>query len=75
MNNTNNHNNNNQNSQNSNGSNNNNNNRKYTALPVRRMSNISVRDEHHHNNSNHDESVNGGKVRNIRSSIWNWLKI
>lgn len=60
-----------------NGSNNNNNNRKYTALPVRRMSNISVRDEHHHhNNSNHDESVNSsGKVRNIRSSIWNWLKI
>lgn len=60
-----------------------NNNRKYTALPVRRMSN-SVRDDHHHNN-NHDhnssnvsggESVNSsGKVRNIRSSIWNWLKI
>lgn len=60
-----------------------NNNRKYTALPVRRMSNT-VRDDHHHNN-NHDhnssnvsggESVNSsGKVRNIRSSIWNWLKI
>lgn len=58
-----------------------NNNRKYTALPVRRMSN-SVRDDHlnihEHNNSNVSggESVNGsGKVRNIRSSIWNWLKI
>lgn len=44
-------------------------NRKYTALPVRRMSNVSVG----HDGANSD--ANGGKVRNIRSSIWNWLKI
>lgn len=50
------------------------NNRKYTALPVRRMSNVSVGRE----NDVHDGAsgeTNGGKVRNIRSSIWNWLKI
>lgn len=74
-----------------NGTNNNNSNRKYTALPVRRMSNVSVRDantidhQHHiHHNNHHNDSnsstngnsdANGGKVRNIRSSIWNWLKI
>jgi hypothetical protein len=47
--------------------------RKYTALPVRRMSNVSVGRD---NDSQADnETVNGGKVRNIRSSIWNWLKI
>lgn len=49
-------------------------NRKYTALPVRRMSNVSVGRE----NEVHDGAsgeTNGGKVRNIRSSIWNWLKI
>lgn len=46
--------------------------RKYTALPVRRMSNVSVgRDD----SQADGETVNGGKVRNIRSSIWNWLKI
>lgn len=44
-------------------------NRKYTALPVRRMSNVSVG----HDGTSSD--ANGGKVRNIRSSIWNWLKI
>lgn len=70
-----------------NGTNNNNNNnsnsRKFTALPVRRMSNVSVRDsnivDHHHHNDNNNgangSDANGGKVRNIRSSIWNWLKI
>lgn len=74
-----------------NGTNNNNSNRKYTALPVRRMSNVSVRDANtidhqhhiHHNNHHNDNNssangnsdANGGKVRNIRSSIWNWLKI
>lgn len=49
------------------------NNRKYTALPVRRMSNASVGRE----NEVHDgaSESNGGKVRNIRHSIWNWLKI
>lgn len=50
------------------------NNRKFTALPVRRMSNVSVGRE----NDVHDGAsgeTNGGKVRNIRSSIWNWLKI
>lgn len=49
-------------------------NRKYTALPVRRSSNVSVGRE----NDVHDSAggeTNGGKVRNIRSSIWNWLKI
>lgn len=49
-------------------------NRKHTALPVRRMSNVSVGRE----NDLHDGAggeTNGGKVRNIRSSIWNWLKI
>jgi hypothetical protein len=46
--------------------------RKYTALPVRRMSNVSAgRDD----SQADGETVNGGKVRNIRSSIWNWLKI
>lgn len=63
---------------------NNSNNRKYTALPVRRMSNVSVRDantiDHQHHNimnssTNGNSDANGGKVRNIRSSIWNWLKI
>jgi hypothetical protein len=73
-----------------NGTNNNvcNNSRKFTALPVRRTSNVSVRDanlvdhhhtsnHHHHNHSDTTNSsdANGGKVRNIRSSIWNWLKI
>lgn len=69
-----------------NGTNNNNNsNRKYTALPVRRMSNVSVRDantiDHQHHNiinnsaNSGNSDANGGKVRNIRSSIWNWLKI
>lgn len=49
-------------------------NRKYTALPVRRMSNVSVgRDNDVHDGASND--ANGGKVRNIRSSIWNWLKI
>lgn len=49
-------------------------NRKYTALPVRRMSNVSVgRENDVHDSANGD--TNGGKVRNIRSSIWNWLKI
>lgn len=49
-------------------------NRKYTALPIRRISNVSVGRE----NEVHDGAsgeTNGGKVRNIRSSIWNWLKI
>ncbi|KAG5670202.1 hypothetical protein PVAND_000480 [Polypedilum vanderplanki] len=66
--------------------NNSNNNRKFTALPVRRMSNVSVRDatvvDHHHSSNHHhnihsenNSDANGGKVRNIRSSIWNWLKI
>ncbi|XP_070507505.1 putative uncharacterized protein DDB_G0277255 isoform X2 [Chironomus tepperi] len=56
-----------------NGTNNNNSNRKYTALPVRRMSNVSVRDAntidhhiHHHNDSNSstngNSDANGGKV-------------
>jgi hypothetical protein len=64
-----------------NGTNNSNTSRKYTALPVRRMSNVSVRDidNHHHDNSGSNgtagNDANGGKVRNIRSSIWNWLKI
>lgn len=49
-------------------------NRKYTALPVRRMSNVSVgRENDVHDGASGD--TNGGKVRNIRSSIWNWLKI
>lgn len=48
------------------------NNRKYTALPVRRMSNVSVGQNDVHDGAN---ETNGGKVRNIRSSIWNWLKI
>lgn len=49
-------------------------NRKYTALPVRRMSNVSVgRDNDVHDGASGE--TNGGKVRNIRSSIWNWLKI
>lgn len=49
-------------------------NRKYTALPVRRMSNVSVgRENDVHDGASAD--TNGGKVRNIRSSIWNWLKI
>lgn len=48
-------------------------NRKHTALPVRRSSNVSVGRE----SDVHDSAgeTNGGKVRNIRSSIWNWLKI
>ncbi|KAL7026483.1 hypothetical protein ACKWTF_013932 [Chironomus riparius] len=58
-----------------NGTNNNNNNRKYTALPVRRMSNVSVRDAntidhqhhiHHHNDNsssaNGNSDANSGKV-------------
>lgn len=74
-------------SSNGNSNNNNNNNRNvvtnygssnrkpHTALPVRRMSNNSVRDNNHqHSDVVTSESVNG-KVRNIRSSIWNWLKI
>jgi hypothetical protein len=51
--------------------------RKYTALPVRRMSNVSVgreNDHVHENSSNGGENGTSGKVRNIRS-IWNWLKI
>lgn len=49
--------------------------RKYTALPVRRMSNVSVgRENDHENSSNVGENGTSGKVRNIRS-IWNWLKI
>jgi hypothetical protein len=72
-------------SRSSNGNSNNNNNRNvvtnygssnrkpHTALPVRRLSNNSVRDNQHSDVVS-SESVNG-KVRNIRSSIWNWLKI
>lgn len=48
------------------------NSRKYTALPVRRMSNVSVGQSDVHDSAS---ETNGGKVRNIRSSIWNWLKI
>jgi len=46
-----------------------NSNRKYTALPVRRASNVSV------GRDTESTEQNGGKVRTIRSSIWNWLKI
>lgn len=48
--------------------------RKYTALPVRRTSssNVSVGQSDVHDSAS---ETNGGKVRNIRSSIWNWLKI
>lgn len=50
------------------------NNRKYTALPMpRRMSNVSIGQNDVHDGASGD--TNGGKVRNIRSSIWNWLKI
>ena len=45
-------------------------NRKNTALPVRRMSNVSVgRENDVHDSANES---NGGKVRNFR--FWNWLK-
>ena len=50
-------------------------NRKYTALPVRRMSNVSVGRENEVHDGANSSDANGGKVRNIRSSIWNWLKI
>lgn len=50
-----------------------NNTRKTTALPVRRSSNVSVG----RSNSENDQATDGSsaKVRNIRSSFWNWLKI
>jgi hypothetical protein len=51
------------------------NSRKYTALPVRRMSNVSVGRENDGLHDGANGESNGGKVRNIRSSIWNWLKI
>lgn len=52
------------------------NNRKHTtALPIRRMSNVSMgRDMTDSNNGSNVNETNG-KVRTIRSSIWNWLKI
>lgn len=62
----------------------NSNSRKYTALPVRRMTNVSTslnNSNLQHQNiinsgaNNGNTETNGGKVRNIRSSIWNWLKI
>lgn len=52
---------------------NNSNSRKYTGLPVRRISNVS--DSHDNNVHDAANEANGGRVRNIRSSIWNWLKI
>lgn len=50
-----------------------NNHRKTTALPVRRSSNVSVGRSSNENDQTADGS--SAKVRNIRSSFWNWLKI